>query len=107
MPEYDSRAARPGRLRPLAGAIERLRSELAPPTLLAQVQERWLEAVGEGVAREAEPVLERDGVLTVSCRSATWASELTMLSNALLEQLNGLLPAGSRVRALRFIIRPS
>lgn len=93
--------------RPLTTAIGRLRSELAPPTLLAQVQERWREAVGEGVAAESEPVLERDGVVTVSCRSATWASELTMLSKGLLERLNGELPAGFRVRGLRFTTRPS
>ena len=101
------RRPRPRGPRSLATAIGRLRSELAPPTLLAQVQERWREAVGEGVAAEAEPVLERDGVVTVSCRSATWASELTMLSKGLLERLNGELPTGFRVRALRFTTRPS
>src|SRR5438046_8811774 len=93
--------------RSLATVIGRLRPELAPPTLLAQVQQRWREAVGEGVAAEAEPVLERDGVVTVSCRSATWASELTMLSKGLLERLNGELPDGFQVRALRFTTRPS
>jgi predicted nucleic acid-binding Zn ribbon protein len=98
---------RPRTLRPLAAAIGRLRSELAPPTLLAQVQERWHEAVGDGVAREAEPVFERDGVVTVSCRSATWASELSMLSNGLLARINELLPTGFQVRALRFTTRPS
>jgi predicted nucleic acid-binding Zn ribbon protein len=107
MAEPGAGPRRPRGLRPLAAAVGRLRSELAPPTTLAQVQERWLEAVGEGVAREAEPVFERDGVVTVSCRSATWASELTMLSTALLERLNELLPGGSQVRALRFTTRPS
>jgi predicted nucleic acid-binding Zn ribbon protein len=107
MPEPGSRRGRPARPRPLAAAIGRLRSELAPPTLLAHVQERWHEAVGDAVAGEAEPASERDGVVTVSCRSATWASELTMLSNSLLERINELLPAGFQVRALRFTIRPS
>ena len=98
---------RPRGPRPIATAIGRLRSELAPPTLLAQVQQRWREAVGERVAAEAEPVSERDGLVTVSCRSATWASELTMLSGELLERLNGGLPDGFQVGALRFTTRPS
>jgi predicted nucleic acid-binding Zn ribbon protein len=75
--------------------------------LLAQVQERWRVAVGEGVAAEADPVAERHGVVTISCRSATWSSELTMLSKGLLEQLNKQLPAGYRVRGLRFTTHPS
>jgi predicted nucleic acid-binding Zn ribbon protein len=96
----------PRGLRPLATAIGRLRTELAPPTLLAQVQERWRLGVGEAIAAEAEPVSERNGVVTVSCRSATWSSELTMLSKGLLERLNEELPAGFQVSGLRFTTRP-
>jgi predicted nucleic acid-binding Zn ribbon protein len=99
--------SRPRGLRPLATAIERLKPEWVPPTLLAQVQERWQEAVGEAIAAEAEPVSERDGIVTVSCRSATWSSELTMLTRQLLERLNQQLPTGLRVTGFRFTIRPS
>jgi predicted nucleic acid-binding Zn ribbon protein len=102
----------PGSRRPLgprslAAAIRTVRSELAPPTLLAQVQERWREAVGEQVASEAEPVHERAGTVTISCRSATWAAELAMLSGRLLERLNELLPDGSTVTELKFTTRPT
>jgi predicted nucleic acid-binding Zn ribbon protein len=83
-----------------------LRREAAPPTLLAKVQEGWSDAVGSPVAEEAEPVAEHDGVVTVACRSAVWAAELTMLSETLLERLNGHLVGGRRVRALRFTTRP-
>jgi predicted nucleic acid-binding Zn ribbon protein len=103
MPE---RPLRPRGPRLLADAIGRLKPELAPPTLLGQVQERWLGAAGSVVAAEAQPVAERAGVVTVSCRSATWASELTMLSKSLLEQLNDELPVGFRVRGLRFTTGP-
>jgi predicted nucleic acid-binding Zn ribbon protein len=83
-----------------------LRREAAPPTLLAKVQEGWSEAVGTPVAEEAKPVSEHDGVVTVACHSAVWTAELTMLSETLLERLNGRLAGGRRVRALRFTTRP-
>jgi predicted nucleic acid-binding Zn ribbon protein len=53
-------------------------------------------------------VAERDGVVTIACRSATWAQELDLLQQQLLERLNGALSEGDRgadhpaVRALRF-----
>ena len=93
-------------LRELAHAMADLRREAAPPTLLAKVQERWSGAVGSSVAAQAMPVSEHDGVVTVACRSAVWASELSMLSETLLESLNGHLAGGRRVRALRFTTRP-
>jgi predicted nucleic acid-binding Zn ribbon protein len=98
-----SRSKRP---RPLAGAVARLRAELAPPTLLAKVQQKWGDAVGADVEREAMPVSERGGVVTVSCRSATWSSELTMLSGQLLERLNESLDGDARVSELRFTTDP-
>ena len=51
---------------------------------------------------------ERDGVVTIACRSATWAQELDLLQEELLERLNGALSEADRgaiappVRALRF-----
>jgi predicted nucleic acid-binding Zn ribbon protein len=85
-----------------AGAA--LRSALqrsAPRTLLSEVQIAWPEACGRSVSAEAVPVAERDGVVTVACRSATWAAELDMLQGTLLERLNGLL-GEERVKGLRF-----
>jgi predicted nucleic acid-binding Zn ribbon protein len=92
--------------RKLAQAIAELRRETAPPTLLAKVQERWSDAVGSPVAEETTPVAERDGIVTVCCRSAVWTAELSMLAGTLLEGLNARLEGGCRVRALRFTTRP-
>jgi predicted nucleic acid-binding Zn ribbon protein len=89
------------RPRELSEALGGLRRRAAPPTLLAGVQERWRDVVGPAVAEEALPVAERDGVVTVVCRSAVWASELAMLSDTFLERLNEGLE-GPRVAALRF-----
>jgi hypothetical protein len=63
---------------------------------------------GEAVVAQAEPVSEREGVVTVACRSATWAQELDLLQTDILERLNGALEEwvseGSEapVRGLRF-----
>ena len=93
------------RPRPLAEVLPALRSRLAPVTLLADVQTRWAEVAGEAVAREAQPVSERAGVVTVRCSSAVWASELSMMSARLLERLNHDRPAGAPdVVELRFTV---
>jgi Dna[CI] antecedent, DciA len=43
---------------------------------------------GATVAAEAVPTAERDGLVTVACRSATWAQELDLLQLDLIERLN-------------------
>lgn len=89
--------------RPLSAALEQLGHEAAPQTLLARVQAAWGEVVGPAIAAEAQPVGERDGTVTVACRSAAWASELELLAPDLLESLNAALddPAGHPLTALR------
>jgi predicted nucleic acid-binding Zn ribbon protein len=46
------------------------------------------------------PVGERDGVVTISCRSAVWAQELDLLGPDLLKRLNEALE--QPLTALRF-----
>lgn len=89
--------------RPIADALQRVVARAAPATALARIQGCWEMVAGGVVAAEAEPVAERDGVVTVACRSAVWASELELLSPGLVESLNGALGAHS-VRALRFVV---
>jgi hypothetical protein len=60
------------------------------------------------VVEEAEPVSERAGTVTVACRSAVWAQELSMLAPDLAERLNRALeapPEAPAVRELRFVVR--
>ncbi len=79
---------------PLAGAVEALARELEPVTPLASVQRAWPAAVGPAIAAECEPVSERGGVVTVVCRSAVWAHELSLMAPDLVERLNASLTAG-------------
>ena len=98
-------AARPGR------AARRGRSAVRAPTprpatLLAAVQGRWRRG-GRRADRRArpEPVAERDGVVTVACRTATWAQELDLLQDELLARLNARRSAGRRVeRPVGFVV---
>ena len=94
--------------RPIADALAELRDMAEPATLLARVQACWREAVGAVIAAEAEPVSERDGVLTVACDSAVWAHEIQLLGADLVRRLNDALggaPKGElrelRVRTAR------
>jgi hypothetical protein len=55
--------------RPLAGAVGALADSLRPATGLASVQAVWEDAVGPAIAREARPVSERAGTVSVACTS--------------------------------------
>ena len=91
--------------RPLGLALDGVRDELAPDTLLAQVQRIWPAAVGEAIAAEAAPTSERAGVLTVSCSASVWAQELDLMGPAIVERLNTSLERGSVTR-LRCVAMP-
>jgi predicted nucleic acid-binding Zn ribbon protein len=85
--------------------VDRLRDELAPQTLLAEVQRVWPTAVGSAVAQQARPTGERGGVLTVSCTASVWAQELDLLAPAILTRLNDALGA-ERLSRLRCVAVP-
>jgi predicted nucleic acid-binding Zn ribbon protein len=73
--------------RPASLALQAALERSVPRTDLAAAQTIWPEAVGESIAAVAEPIAERDGVLTVRCQSATWAEELSLMETELLERL--------------------
>jgi len=86
--------------RPVGFALDRLTGSIAPATLLAEVQRVWPLAAGEAFASRAEPVSERDGVITVACVTSVWAQELDLLSERVVAALNDALgrPAVRRLR---------
>ena len=88
--------------RPIGDAVEALQRSLAPATPLAEVQRVWAGAVGELIAREAAPVAERGGTVTVACSSATWAHELHLMAPTMIERLNEAIgrPAVRRLRCV-------
>jgi predicted nucleic acid-binding Zn ribbon protein len=94
--------------RPLAATLGNVRRRAQPLTLLAAVQGAWPRAAGPAVAAQAQPVSEREGVVTVACRSAAWAQELDLLQSDLLSRLVEELGEGvpddglQALRGLRF-----
>ncbi len=88
--------------RPLALALDGVRAELGPQTLIADVQSVWPSAVGEVIAANAEPVAERDGALTVSCAASVWAQELDLMAETIVERLNRAL-GDERIARLRCV----
>jgi predicted nucleic acid-binding Zn ribbon protein len=89
----------------LANALEPLQASLAPRTLLAEVQRVWPEAAGAVIAREATPVSERGGVVTIACSGSVWAQELDLQSLLLMEKLNAAIAVGEVTR-LRCVTGP-
>ena len=77
--------------RPIGSALAGVVEDLAPATTLARVQRVWPEVAGEAIAREAEPVAERDGVVTITCSSSVWAQEIELLGADLVRRLNEAL----------------
>jgi predicted nucleic acid-binding Zn ribbon protein len=88
-----------------AGAVGRLVRGLQPASLLAEVQRVWPDAVGAALAARAHPTAARDGVVHVTCESAVWAHELTLMSGELLGLLEVHLGRGT-VRELKCSAAP-
>lgn len=88
--------------RSLTTALGKLADELAPDTLLGEVQRVWTKAVGEAIAGEARPTAERAGVVTISCSASVWAQELDLMAPQIVSRLNTALSQGS-VQRLRCV----
>lgn len=93
-----NRGRRPTRLGELLGATQRTLAGRARVLIDA---ERWRDAVGARIARVTAPGDVQDGVLTVRVVSPSWAQELSLLSEQILERLRG---AGFELRSLRFML---
>ncbi len=88
--------------RPLGIAIEALTTRLAPATLLGDVQRVWEAAAGPAIAREATPVSERAGIVTLQCSSAVWMAEIDLMGPELVAQVNARL-GGERLSGVRCV----
>jgi predicted nucleic acid-binding Zn ribbon protein len=91
--------------RPVSAALDALTAQLAPKTLLAEVQRAWPEAAG-AFATHSEPVRERDGEIVIACPEAVRAQELDLMSELVVGRLNEALGRPA-VRRLRIQARPS
>jgi predicted nucleic acid-binding Zn ribbon protein len=74
--------------RSLEHALDDLSDELAPATLLGDVQRVWSATVGPSIAAQAQPTADRGGVVTISCAASVWAQELDLMAPQIIERLN-------------------
>jgi predicted nucleic acid-binding Zn ribbon protein len=88
--------------RSLEHALGELSDELAPATLLGDVQRVWPSTVGPAIAAQAQPTAERGGVVTVSCAASVWAQELDLMAPQIIERLNAALDQ-SPIQRLRCV----
>lgn len=72
----------------LRDSLERFVDHLgAPPiSILTQLHDRWPELVGPGLAAATRPVELRDGVLTVACADAAWASQIGWMETQIIRR---------------------
>ncbi len=77
--------------RPFAPALQRVADDLRPRTLLAEVQAVWDDAVGPLFAGVTMPTGEEAGVVRVAGGDAARASELTLLREHVVANLNARL----------------
>ena len=92
----------------IGGEIDRelARSGSRDAIPLAAITAAWPDAVGAAVARQAWPLrLGRDGTLHVAVASSTWAHELDLLQDAILDGLRARL-ADATPPAVRFAVGP-
>ena len=92
----------------IGGEIDRelARSGSRDAIPLAAITAAWPAAVGAAVARQAWPLrLGRDGTLHVAVASSTWAHELDLLQDAILDGLRTRL-AEATPPAVRFAVGP-
>ena len=66
-----------------------------------QALQKWPEIVGPKIANAALVETVRDGILFVSCKSHTWANELTLHKAEILKRMNSAL-GGKVVKEIRF-----
>lgn len=64
----------------------------------------WRRAVGARLSERTQPERVAEGILTVRVPSSTWAQELSMLSQTVVERLR---EAGHPVERLRFNVAPT
>ena len=73
---------------------------------LAALTAAWPDVVGDAIARQAWPLrIARDGTLHVATSSATWANELGLLADEIVERLRERLGAEAPTK-LRCAVGP-
>lgn len=73
---------------PLKQSMEQLVHHLgAPPvSILSQLDDRWPEVVGPGLAARTRPVELIDKVLTIACEEGAWAAQVGWMEAQIIDR---------------------
>lgn len=88
----------------LAAVLDILSDDLgwSPFLLESEIMTSWPQIVGAEVAMKTKPMAINDGVLTVSCESTAWATQLRLMSSNILTRLLEEFPE-SKISQLIFL----
>lgn len=77
-------------------------AQMAHRRRFAQLQNSWVQIVGEAVAAHSRPVRCAEGILLVAVSSAVWAQNLGYQRRLLITKLAATWPGGEPIRDIRF-----
>jgi predicted nucleic acid-binding Zn ribbon protein len=72
-------------------SLQTLAEQISPATPLAQIQSVWEQAAGSTISASAQPIKEREGVLTLACSGSAWAQEINLMADEVIKRLNEAL----------------
>ncbi len=89
--------------RGLGNIVDALTTELGWSSPLAQseLMDRWVDLAGEETAKHSTPIGIADGVLTVSCESTAWATQLRIMRAELMTRIAVEFPEAG-IQSIRF-----
>ena len=89
--------------RGLGNIVDALTTELGWSSPLAQseLMEGWVDLAGEETAKHSSPVGISEGVLTVSCESTAWATQLRIMRAELMTRIAVRFPDAG-IQSIRF-----
>ncbi len=89
--------------RGLGNIVDALTTELGWSSPLAQseLMEGWVELAGEETAKHSTPVGIGEGILTVSCESTAWATQLRIMRAELMTRIAVRFPDAG-IQSIRF-----
>ncbi|MEJ5169814.1 MAG: DUF721 domain-containing protein [Fimbriimonadales bacterium] len=82
------------------------RPEVVRKARALAVLRRWAEVVGPVVARKSQPDRYERGTVWVAVAGSSWAQELRMQRDQILQRLNELAGEDDLFREIRFGVRP-
>jgi predicted nucleic acid-binding Zn ribbon protein len=80
------------------------KNKTVPTLRMLDVVKEWPCLVGDLIAKRSSPIYVKGGSLTIQVTDSSWANELQLLSQSLLQKISSAYP-DLKIKKLRFIQR--